>query len=335
MSPTPQQAAQFGWLALVAENLFLAGKTTPSSTAPIEALGYTPVALLIATDADPIFVKQTEEGARIDLGFGETSYYGFLARDKTDANRFVVAVRGTMDPAEWAIDARFPLISHPDGGALAVESGFWSIYATMRLVDLDGASNIVPAPEGIAEKVGAGAVTVVGHSLGSSLATYLTYDLVKHVRGPVSACLFASPRTGNAAWVAAFAAAVKDYRLYNYILDVVPKVPFDVLPLIQYSTLPNATVLDPRTVEANIAFGLHSHHHVICYAAMLDYHGTAAWPGVAGEATWSSVLGPVGGVNLNHDLAVAVALAVEKLEGFGRTAVRLISATAASKGPHV
>ena len=334
---TTADAAKLGWLALVSENLFLEGKTKPRDVAPIEGLGYTPVAVLIARDVDPLALRQTSDAALALLGLGDTSYYGFLARATIDPNRFVICVRGTMDPAEWAIDARFPTIAHPDGGGLEVESGFWSIYETMQMVDLDGVSNPVRAATGLAEKIDAAAVTVVGHSLGSALATYLTYDLVKSAKGPVSACLFASPRTGNAAWVVAFDKAVKEYALYNYILDVVPKVPFDALPLIQYSTLPRETVLDPLTVEANIAFDIPSHHHVICYSAMLNYQATVAWPGVVGDGTWASVIGPVpvSGFSLNHDLAVGVAIAVEKLEGFGREAVRLISVTAQAKGAHV
>jgi hypothetical protein len=329
---TDAEAARLGFLALVAENLFQQGERTPRPGPQIHDLGYVPVALLIATDVDPLAFKLDAGVETRDIGFGETSYYGFLARAADDPTRFVVAVRGTMDPAEWAIDARFPLISHPDGNGLAVESGFWSIYRTMRTVDLDGASNEAPAAEGLKARIGEGSVVVVGHSLGSALATFLVYDLVRGAKRAVSACLFASPRTGNAAWVSAFAAAVEDYALFNYILDVVPKVPFDVPPLIQYSTLPGARVLDPRTAEANIAFDLASHHHVICYSAMLDYAETAAWPGVVGEATWASVLGPTGGWSLNHELAVAAAGVVEKLEGYERRTVRLIKTMAEAKG---
>jgi hypothetical protein len=54
---------------------------------------------------------------------------------------------------------------------------------------------------GLVERIGAGAVTVIGHSLGSALATYLTYDLAKALKEKVSACLFASPRSGNKTWV--------------------------------------------------------------------------------------------------------------------------------------
>ncbi len=335
MAISDVEAARLGLLALVAENLFLQGQTTPKPLKPVEDLGYVPVALLVATDVDPLDFKLAPGDEAREIGFGETSYYGFLAHAADDPTRFVVAVRGTMDPAEWAIDARFPLVAHPDGNGMRVESGFWSIYSTMQAVDLDGASHAAPAAAGLKARVGAGAVTVVGHSLGSALATYLAYDLAKGGGDGVSACLFASPRSGDETFVAAFDKAVKDYALNNYILDVVPKVPFDAPPLIQYSTLSKARVLDPRTAQANIAFDLASHHHVLCHCAMLDYHGTAAWPGIAGEPTWTSVLGPTGGWSLNHEMAVVAAAVVEKLEGYERRAVQLIRMMAETKGPHV
>ena len=335
MTISDPDAAKLGWLALVAENMYLPGSRTPSANALLPQLGFVLVGLLVATDVDPLVFELDALGEPKGLGFGDTTYYGFLAHAAADPTRFVVAVRGTMAPAEWAIDARFPLISHPHGGGMAVESGFWSIYRTMQVVDLDGAANAAEAAPGLKARIGAGSVTVVGHSLGSALATYLTYDLVGLGGLQVSACLFASPNTGNAAWAAGFDAAVTDYALFNYILDIVPKVPFDAPPLIQYSSLSRARILDPRTAEANIAFDLLSHHHVICYSAMLDYAATAAWPGVIGEPTWHSVLGPVGGLSLNHDLAVATAAAVEQLDDFDRVAVRLISVTADAKGAHV
>ena len=52
--------------------------------------------------------------------------------------------------------------------------------------------------------VGAGTVTVTGHSLGSALATYLTLDVAVGLGDRATACLFASPRTGDAAWVELF-----------------------------------------------------------------------------------------------------------------------------------
>jgi triacylglycerol lipase len=333
MTISDSDAAKLGWLALVAENIFTEGAKTPKASPLIAGLGWEPVALLVATDVDPLDFKQ---GAEPDgLGFGATSYYGFLAHAVADPTRFVVVVRGTMDPAEWAIDARFPLVDHPEGKGMEVENGFWSVYQTMQAVDLDGAANPAPAAQGLRARIGTGSAVVVGHSLGSALATYLTYDLVKPGGPQVSACLFASPHTGNAAWVAAFDAAVKDYALFNYILDVVPKVPFDAPPLIQYSKLPRERLLDPRTAQANIVFDVASQHHVICYSAMLDYADTAAWPGVVNEPTWTSVIGPVGGLSLNHNLAVGVAAAVAELEDAGRVAVRLISVAAEAKGTHV
>src|SRR6202034_4599795 len=68
-------------------------------------------------------------------------------------------------------------------------------------------------------------VTIVGHSLGAALATYLTLDLTRAgLRARVSACLFASPRTGNQPFVTLFDQTIADYRLFNYMLDIVPRV---------------------------------------------------------------------------------------------------------------
>jgi triacylglycerol lipase len=75
--------------------------------------------------------------------------------------------------------------------------------------------------------MGADTVTVCGHSLGSAIATYLSFDVAKLLGARASACLFASPRTGGQIWTAAYAAQVSTYRLVNYVLDVVPYVPFD------------------------------------------------------------------------------------------------------------
>ena len=129
----------------------------------------------------------------------------------------------------------------------------------------------------------AGPVTVVGHSLGAALATYLALDLARGGLGTrVSACLFASPHTGNQAFVELFDKTITDYRLFNYILDVVPRVPLGL----GYSPLPRRTVIQPATAEANIRVTIECNHHVICYCAMLDYEGNHAGhnPGPPGRS---------------------------------------------------
>jgi triacylglycerol lipase len=143
------------------------------------------------------------------------------------------------------------------------------------------------AAGGVSKLVGMGTVVVVGHSLGSALATYFTDDLAERLGSRVSACLFASPRTGDSAWARLFAANVKDYRLFNYMLDIVTHV-----PTFEYATLPNATVIQPSTAQAGIRLDLFCDHHVICYCAMIDYKDTMAAPTTAQDATSKSCILP-------------------------------------------
>lgn len=92
----------------------------------------------------------------------------------------------------------------------------------MNLVDLIGNVINSVAAEGIANIAGDGHVTVAGQSLGSALATYLSLEIAKHPGPRISA------RTGDAAWAALYDDIVGDCRLFNYVLDVVPFVLFDL-----------------------------------------------------------------------------------------------------------
>jgi len=284
MSITNSQAARLGRLSIFAMDMYTAlppppvpASTPPVSSAPILLYrltpppdprigteGWTIVAYVVAQDA--IF----QAGTTV-IG-GTTVYYGFLAQSATDSTRFVAVVRGTNGIVEWVEDAAFVPIPHPTLPGATVEQGFWDIYAGMHLLDLNGRQIGAGAADAIASVVGPGTLTVIGHSLGSALSTYLTYDLADPSRlgARVSACLFASPQTGDLVFAAAFDKIVTDYRVFNYVLDVVPHVPLEL----GYATLPRATVLQPATSEASIRVNLFCNHHVICYCAMLDYEGT-------------------------------------------------------------
>ncbi len=291
MTITNAQAAKLGCLSIFAMDMYtsLPPNPVPASTPPapaapppawnrltpspdprIAAHGWTIVAYIVAHDA--VF----ESGKSI-MG-GIDAYYGFVARSATDATRFVAVVRGTNGMVEWVEDAEFVPIPHPTLAGATVEQGFWGIYASMRLVDGNGRQLGASAADGIVSMVGTGMLTVVGHSLGSALSTYLTYDLADPSRlgARCSACLFASPQTGDGAFAAAFDKAVVDYRVFNYVLDVVPRVPIGL----GYVTLPRVTVLQPATSEASVRVNLFCNHHVVCYCAMLDYDGTVEDPAI-------------------------------------------------------
>lgn len=199
-------------------------------------------------------------------------FYGYLAQSRSKPKAWVVAVRGTAGLVEWIIDGQFLWKDHPDEPGVKVEQGFWDIYASMSLNRLDGSLIDANACKGIAGMIGQeGRVQVSGHSLGSSLATYLTFDLAKVVTNRVEGYFFASPRTGDQAWVDRFAETVKEYQVINYALDVVPHLP--TRP--DYSTLPNVRILDPASSQAAIRVDVGCNHHLICYCALLDYDTAA------------------------------------------------------------
>jgi hypothetical protein len=267
-------AVGFGLLAMYAEDMYEAnlGSLNPPADPRIAASGWTIVGYLTAQDV----LIPSPSAPRQRLGVDPTKrvFFGFLASNTADPTSFVAVVRGTEGIIEWLIDAEFLLIPHPRHAGVQVEQGFWNIYQTMSLADAaTGLTTHQNAAEGIAKVVGGGTVTVTGHSLGSALATYLTDDLAERMGASASACLFASPRSGDAAWAALFAASVKAYQLFNYILDLVIHVPAP-----GYATLPNATVIQPATAQAGIRLDIFCNHHVICYCAMIDIAATRLAP---------------------------------------------------------
>jgi triacylglycerol lipase len=194
--------------------------------------------------------------------------YGYLAESKAAPGTFIAVIRGTAGVLEWIEDAEFTLRPYASGGVSGgnVEDGFWGIYERMQYCKL-GTTALTPVAASIAAAVGDGSVKVIGHSLGSAIATYLTLDLAFLVGDRVSGCFLASPRPGDDAFGALFHEKVKDYRVLNYELDLVPRVPRGF----HFSDLPGATTISPDSAEARIKFGLGCNHHVICYISMLDY----------------------------------------------------------------
>lgn len=191
------------------------------------------------------------------LQSGARVCYGFLAQSAVDPLQWVAVIRGTDGLVAWLEDAEFAQVPHPAGGH--AEVGFYGLYGSMQL---DG----VPAAQAIASRVGKGRITVVGHSLGSALATFLTLDLAKlfNVRGR----FFASPHPGDADFEAAFDRSVADYMVYAYSLDVVPHVPFGF----GYTALRNLTIISTQDSQARIRLGLDCSHHIVDYCAALDYN---------------------------------------------------------------
>jgi triacylglycerol lipase len=286
MSITDSQAVSFGLLTMYAEEMYVDGSLNPPMDPRVAAAGWTIVGYLTALDA--VFPAKNAPNQKLTLDGAKRVFFGFLAQNNADRSSYAAVVRGTSGIVEWVIDAEFLLIPHPRHAGAQVEQGFWNIYQTMSLADpVTGLSTHQNAAEGVAEVVGTGTVVVAGHSLGSALATYFTDDLAERMGANATACLFASPRTGDSAWAALFASTVKDYRLFNYILDIVTHV-----PTLGYATLPNATVIQPATAQAGVRLDVLCNHHVVCYCAMIDYKDTMAVPGVAQDPDCTACVVP-------------------------------------------
>ena len=282
------QAAQYALLVMYAEDMYdaLADLNKADPAPPIDArvvINWKVVGFITAVDA--LLDSQ-------NLGLGNRFYYGFLAYSVTDPTQYVAVIRGTANASEWIEDVEFVSIPAPAPPRMAgrVENGFFSIYSSMEYTPV-GTENPQPVVDGIATAVGANKVTVLGHSLGSSLATYLALDLTVSgkLQNPLSACMFASPHTGDATFVQFFDQKVANYKVYNYSRDIVPQVPF----AFGYAALPKALAFAAQDANANIKSTLGGNHHAVCYAAMIDYNAAnwKAMPPIDQDCT-ACILGP-------------------------------------------
>jgi hypothetical protein len=165
----------------------------------------------------------------------QNCYYGLLLRCKAAfgpfaVGNYLVAVRGTMDPLEWANDAIAEFPDYQSGVAGAVGTGFWNVYATMTFGDLANTNPKLNTAAQIAAivKAAPAPVFVTGHSLGAALATYLTRDLLVQLtetKIPVTPYFFASPKVGTQDYVDNYQQAVGNYTLVNFAADLVPMLP--------------------------------------------------------------------------------------------------------------
>jgi triacylglycerol lipase len=261
---TPARAAQLGLLVNYAMDMYRGDREnlTPAPDARLapdwRLLGY-------LASSDCLFRRgQT-------LALGDPVCFGYLAQNVAEPSQYIATLRGTDGIIEWIEDAEFLPIAHPAGGK--VEEGFYDLYSDMRYLSAAPAgSDPAQAPfaaAGIAAAVGTGTLTVIGHSLGAAMATYLSYDLAAPdaLDTRVATCLLASPRPGDAAFVKAFATRVKAAQAFAYELDIVPRVPLGP----DYTDLLSLNWIGINTAQAKICFSLPCHHHVLSYCSMLDW----------------------------------------------------------------
>ncbi|BET97961.1 lipase family protein [Xenorhabdus taiwanensis] len=203
--------------------------------------------------------------------------YGYVAKKVAEKNHspeeHIIAIRGTEptilleDVHDGLIDFTSPWTRFPK---IAVSQGFFSIYDSMKLTSIEPASHCdysnFKLAEAITQFIGVNSqFTIVGHSLGAAIASYLMYEI-----GPIapnhSACLFACPRPGNEEFSKHVTQNFSNFVVFNYIDDVIPHLPPKILG---YASLDYINEFKPQT-NLDISDGLLCSHYLIDYIARLD-----------------------------------------------------------------
>ncbi|MFZ3350998.1 MAG: protease pro-enzyme activation domain-containing protein [Xanthobacteraceae bacterium] len=182
-------------------------------------------------------------------------FYGLIAQSTGNANRFVVALRGTSDCVEWWDDANAAFktpFKIPNCGRVGI--GFARIYDTLEVVERTAGNAPAAAARSlraiggfsaqIADLIGRRAaaaarvagiptkasVEITGHSLGAALATlYAMENARTNALTNAVICTFASPAVGDADFVSAFNALdLASWRIVNRP-DIVPNLPPEIL----------------------------------------------------------------------------------------------------------
>ena len=244
--------ADFALLALAAEQAFSANPTD------------------LQPKFDPKFGSWQIEGwiTGVDTAFKlgrlavlpQEVFYGWLLRR---GSSYVIAIRGTGDPMEWWIDTLWMLRrAHPYAGR--VETGFWSVYESLKL---NGTAITTALQYFTWEQP----LTVVGHSLGAALSTYLTFDLAKAFgKDKVQGVFIASPHPGDKTFAKAFGEMVPQHIMYRNVRDIVPRVPLSIPFIADYSAVSNVQKLSASKVGLQIKGGFAAQHHVLTYFALME-----------------------------------------------------------------
>lgn len=255
MAFDPIAAAQQANFVEFAYNMYTSGNLRPAPDPGIAAANYKLVYWLNAHD------------------FTELAFYGYIAQSTTNPGDLVLAIRGTEDAAEWILDflaIPVPFTPAPSAGFVAL--GFLSIYQTFTFVDLGGASHTLQ--DALTQLNNGNAIhslTIVGHSLGSALATLAAAEIgisnPLSLQSKLTVWTFASPRVGLMDFAVSFDRAVDSaFRVWNQ-LDVVPQLP--LWPYVHVSGNGNEIVQTPQQLET-VVHSLGCEHALTSYLWLLD-----------------------------------------------------------------
>lgn len=211
-----------------------------------------------------------------------TKYYGFFAASTTVPETIIMAIRGTQSIEEWWDDFQWKLIPFPyasDAGNVA--SGFLDIYEGMTVTVPDSAAPAISLKDLANDMSASGGATlpdggrleagtslvVVGHSLGSALATLFAAHVAAADNVEPLVYTLASPRVGDGAFATFYNAKVNtNHRIYNWP-DIVPAFPKD--PLDNYVHVKGGYEVDSLYHPLKVKISVLCFHSILTYLFLL------------------------------------------------------------------
>jgi len=228
-----------------------------------------PIASSFPRDADllKLFTPIANLQGKDKAGSQTKEFYGHIWRSSDSSKTLVISVRGTSDAQEWVDDVKFELVPFSDNATDGrVALGFSEIFSSFTLATPDSAS-VVSLNDYLESLHDIETLIVVGHSLGSSLATLTAYSATqKVVSASVKSLTFASPLTGDPVFVDAYHSNIVDgIRIVNQP-DIVPRLP---LPEMGYQHVWHEIEVSSFE-QAEIVNSVACYHSLNTYLHLLD-----------------------------------------------------------------
>ncbi|MBT8115106.1 MAG: lipase family protein [Arenicella sp.] len=224
----------------------------PPFPSPFQA-GFTPIANLQGMDSSK----------------GRKELYGHLSWLGPEQHGvLVISIRGTSDRQEWIDDWKLGKVHYNDNRDFGrVELGFKEIFASFTVSKPDAAVfvQLDTFMRGLKHRLNR--IIVVGHSLGSSLATLVAFNAtISDYADEVELLTFASPLTGDAKFVSAFQSRIKNsVRVVNKP-DLIPRVP---APYFGYRHIWHELEIDSHPIK-RIKHSIACYHSLPTYLYVLD-----------------------------------------------------------------